>query len=100
MQDRFLLKAYVPSENKMYDVAIKYVPKEENTLIQCTGLKDKEGSLVWEYDRLQDEEGTIFIVLWSKSDAKFYLKNEETDKVWFFTGIIKDCKKLGSSLEK
>lgn len=99
MQDRFLLKVYVPSENAIRDVAIRYVPETEDyTLFQCTGLKDKDGNLVWEYDRIQDDNEDVFLVLWSKSQSKFYLKNEKTDKVWFFMTYVMECKRLGSSL--
>lgn len=102
MQDRFLLKVYVPSENVIRDVAVRYVPEDEDyTLFQCTGLKDKNGNLVWEYDRVQDEtNGDVFIVLWSKSQSKFYLKNEKTHKVWFFMQYVMECVDLGSSLKK
>ena len=42
---------------------------DKNTICQCTGLKDRNGKLVWENDIVHN--GNYFVVKWNLSCARF-----------------------------
>lgn len=55
---------------------------DPSTLCQCTGLKDKNGKLIWENDiciihkSSIDEEDGYFLVKWDDDSARFILCGE------------------------
>ncbi len=72
------------------------VPIRAATICQCTGLRDKTNTLIWENDivRLPAEEDFL-IICWDENDAKFCLENNYTttdfDNYWFWeTEVIGD----------
>ena len=83
MEDRYLFKAkcfeewhignIVKEPDGLYIRDIKenvmaYID-DESTICQCTGLKDKNGKLIWENDILHN--GNYFVVKWNLSCARF-----------------------------
>lgn len=87
MNDRFKFRFYHYETEKEYDVkaicfegrptiTVQYnpvlkFPLDSGELIQCAGLKDKHGKLVFDGDVLSDYDGFKFLVRWDNLELKY-----------------------------
>lgn len=85
MEDRYLFKAKRIDngewvEGYLYGIWEKWyilwgmtndVPNmievDPTTICQCTGLKDKNGKLIWKNDIAKDEKGNLYKAFWQKN---------------------------------
>lgn len=44
---------------------------DRNTICQCTGLRDKNGNLIWENDIVRDEYGNFYKAFWQNNYYQF-----------------------------
>lgn len=70
--DGIWVKGYLVDENYIASIedGYEYLIDPE-TICQCTGLKDKNGELIWENDIVRDKEGNCYKAFWQNNYYQF-----------------------------
>ena len=81
-----LLRTHYLEEN-MWNAEIYVIEVDKSTICQCTGLKDKNGKLIWENDIILCKVGTAKVI-WNRSEWRIeWLKNDLWRKDLYYWAV-------------
>lgn len=96
-----LLRAHYIEEN-MWTAEIYAIEVDSTTICQCTGLKDKNGKLIWENDivKINNSKGNVLItfgdfeIICTIPNEKYYKHRLEYDTEYEVVGNVFDNPEL------
>lgn len=96
-----LLRVHYLEEN-MWTAEIYAIEVDASTICQCTGLKDKNGKLIWENDivKINNSKGNVLItfgdfeIICTIPNEKYYKHRLEYDTEYEVVGNVFDNKEL------
>lgn len=96
-----LLRAHYIEEN-MWTAEIYAIEVDSTTICQCTGLKDKNGKLIWENDivKINNSKGNVLItfgdfeIICTIPNEKYYKHRLEYDTEYEVVGSVFDNPEL------
>ena len=96
-----LLRVHYIEEN-MWTAEIYAIEVDASTICQCTGLKDKNGNLIWENDivKINNSKGNVLItfgdfeIICTIPNEKYYKHRLEYDTEYEVVGNVFDNPKL------
>lgn len=78
---------YKGTADDRFDLGIGFDEIDPATVCQCTGLKDKNGKLIWENDIIRTKVGTAKVI-WNKSEWRIeWLKNDLWRKDLYYWAV-------------